>query len=119
MKTENKVTVTPFENGFRGELQKRKNSKSGITFDLKAAFDGMVKKGALERNGEDFSKKDALAMYNKLVEIHKKHKYSTNFTKMQEGLEYTYSADEVKELAEAAGYKLKTKPENQNINIKS
>ena len=51
-----RVTVTPFKNGTIGNLQKRKNSSSGITFDLKAAFDGMVKAGALERTNKTFSK---------------------------------------------------------------
>lgn len=108
------VAVTPFKNGVIGKLQKRKNSSSGITFDLKAAFDGLVKAGALERTNKSFSKQDALAMFNKLQEIHKKHGYSTNFTQMQEGHEYSYSSAEYQALAEAAGYKLKSTPTQAN-----
>ena len=98
------VTVTPFKNGAIGNLQKRKNSSSGITFDLKAAFDGMVKAGVLARTN-NFSKEDGKAMYDKLNEIHQKHGYSTAYLKMKAGQKYSYTGDELKALAEAAGYK--------------
>lgn len=113
-------SVSPFENGAIENLQKRKTGKSGITFDLKAAFDGLVKAGALERKDKTFTKKDALAMYNKLQEIHKKNGYSTDFNKMKAGQEYTYSAADYQALAEAAGYSLKGSSEAKNgIDIKS
>lgn len=101
------TVVTPFKNGTIGNLQKRKNSSSGITFDLKAAFDGMVKAGALERTNKTFSKEDGIAMFNKLNEIHKKHGYSTDYSNMKKGQEYSYTGAEFQALAEAAGYRVK------------
>lgn len=102
----NKTSMaTPFSNDAILDLQKRKKGPSGITYDLKAAFDTMAKKGLLKTDGK-FTKQEAKALYNKLVEIHKKHKYSTNFTKMNKGETFEYTAQEYIELAEAAGYSL-------------
>ena len=93
-----------FKNGQKIELKNR-GVNSGITYELKSVFDELAKRGVLkDKDGKGLSKKDALNLYNALNKIHKETNRATNYTKMQVGQNFEYTADEMKQLAKAAGY---------------
>lgn len=92
------------QNGYTVKLQNR-GSRSGITFELKAVFDEMAKKGLIkDKDGKGLTAQDAQNMYAKLNEIHEQTGRATNYTKMQVGQEFNYTADELNQLALASGY---------------
>ncbi len=96
-----------FNAGFKVKLQNRGANSSGITFELKSVFDELAKQGLIkDTDGKGLTKQEALNLYAKLNEIHEATKRATNYTKMQVGQEFTYTADEMKALAQAAGYEV-------------
>lgn len=96
-----------FNAGFKVKLQNRGANSSGITFELKSVFDEMAKQGLIkDTDGKGLTKQEALNLYAKLNEIHEATKRATNYTKMQVGQEFIYTADEMKVLAQAAGYEV-------------
>lgn len=85
---------------------KSRGKRSGITFDLRDAFKDLERKGLLiDTKGDGFTKQDALNLYNELDKIHKERKLDRNYTNMQKGAEFNYSEEEVRRLANAAGYR--------------
>lgn len=93
--------------GFKVKLQNRGAKSSGITFELKSVFDEMAKQGLIkDTDGKGLTKQDALNLYEKLNKIHQETKRATNYTTMQVGQEFDYTADEMKALAKAAGYEI-------------
>ena len=89
------------------KLQNRGARSSGITFELKSVFEDLVNKGVIrDKDGKGLTKADALNLFNKLDSIHKNTNRATNYTSMQAGQSFTYSAAEMKALAEAAGYEI-------------
>lgn len=96
-----------FNSGFKVKLQNRGPKSSGITFELKSVFDEMASQGLIkDTDGKGLTKSDALNLYNELNKIHKETKRATNYTTMQVGQEFDYTADEMKALAKAAGYEI-------------
>ena len=97
----------PFNGDFKITLQNRGPKKSGITWELKNIFDEMRKQGKLkDADGKGLSREDALQMYETLNKIHQATQREMNYTSMQVGQEFTYTADEMTALAKAAGYEL-------------
>lgn len=95
------------QNGYTIKLENRGSRSSGITFELKAVFDEMAKKGLIkDKDGNGLTKQDAMNMYNKLNEIHKADGKATNYTRMQAGQEFSYSTEQLLELIEASGYEV-------------
>ncbi len=95
---------------------KARGKHSGITYDLRDAFKELEKKGVLvDVKNDGFTKKDAWNLYLELDKIHKERKLDRNYTKMKEHTQFEYSESDVKRLAEAAGYKVKTDVEERNI----
>lgn len=79
---------------------------SGITYDLRDAFLALEKDGLLTDSKKDgFTKEDALNLYKELDKIHKERKLDRNYTKMKKNSRFDYSEEDVRRLAEAAGYK--------------
>lgn len=100
-----------FKTGFTVKLENRGAKASGITFELKSVFDEMAKKGLIkDTDGKGLTKQDALNMYAKLNEIHNDAKMATDYTRMQAGQEFSYTAEQMLALAEASGYEV-IKPE--------
>lgn len=65
------------------------------------------KKGLIkDKDGKGLTKQDALNMYNALNKIHQEKGLATNYTRMQAGQEFNYSAEDLKAMAEAAGYEI-------------
>lgn len=96
-----------FNAGFKVKLQNRGPKSSGITFELKSVFDEMAKQGLIkDTDGKELTKQDALNLYAKLNEMHQETNRATNYTRMQAGQEFNYTADEMKALAQAAGYEI-------------
>ena len=80
---------------------------SSITGELKTIFDEMLKKGLIEDvNGDGFTKAELKNMYDMLNKIHKESNRSTDYTKMGVGTEFDYTAEEMKKLAESAGFEV-------------
>ena len=97
--------------GFKVKLQNRGAKSSGITFELKSVFDELAKQGLIkDTDGKGLTKQDALNLYNELNKIHQETKRATNYTTMQVGQEFDYTADEMKALAKAAGYEVVEQP---------
>ncbi len=95
------------KSGYTIKLENRGPRSSGITFELKTIFDEMAKKGLIkDKDGKGLTKQDALNMYAKLNEIHKADGKATNYTRMQAGQEFSYSAEQLLALAEASGYEV-------------
>ena len=102
-----------FNSGFKVKLQNRGPKSSGITFELKSVFDEMAKQGLIkDTDGKGFTKNDALNLYNELNKIHQETNRATNYTTMQVGQQFDYTADEMKALAKAAGYEITGQPEH-------
>lgn len=100
-----------FNAGLKVKLQNRGSNSSGITFELKSIFDEMAKRGLIkDTDGKGLTKQNALDLYAKLNEIHEATHRATNYTRMQVGQEFDYTADEMKALASAAGYEIIQKP---------
>ncbi len=96
-----------FKSGQKIELQNRGAKSSGITFELKSVFDDLAKQGLIkDKDGKGLTKQDALNLYNMLNQIHQNTGRATNYTTMQTGQSFDYTAEEMKALAEAAGYEL-------------
>lgn len=96
-----------FKTGQKIELQNRGTQASGITFELKSVFDDLAKQGIIkDKDGKGLTKQDALNLYNMLNQIHQNTGRATNYTTMQAGQSFEYTADEMKALAEAAGYEI-------------
>ncbi|MBQ8168320.1 hypothetical protein IJZ97_02765, partial [bacterium] len=96
----------PFNTDQKIKLQNR-GANSGITFELKSVFDQMAKDGLIkDTDGKGLTKTDAQNMYEDLNKMHQETGRATNYTKMQVGQEFTYTADEMKALAQAAGYEV-------------
>ncbi len=107
------VSNSFFSQNHEIKLQKRSNA-SGITVELKCVFDELAKQGIIkDKDGEGLTKKDALNLYNMLNNIHKNTNRSTNYSSMQDGQSFTYTAEEMKALAQAAGYEIVDAPESQ------
>lgn len=103
-----------FKTGQKIELKDRGAKGSGITFELKSVFDDLAKQGIIkDKDGKGLTKQDALNLYNMLNKIHQDTNRATNYTTMQVGQSFDYSADELKALAEAAGYELVGPPEEE------
>lgn len=67
----------------------------------------MAKQGLIkDSDGKGLTRQDALNLYNELNKIHEQTKRATNYTRMQVGQEFNYTADEIKVLAKAAGYEI-------------
>lgn len=87
-------------------LKINKGSK-GITFELKSIFSEMAQKGLIkDKDGKGLTKQDALNMYAKLNEIHKATGKTTDYSRIQAGQAFNYTADELIQLAEASGYEI-------------
>lgn len=96
-----------FNTGFKVKLQNRGPKSSGITWELKSVFDDMTQKGIIkDTDGKGLTKQDALNLYAQLNKIHENTGRATNYTRMQVGQEFDYTADEMKALAKAAGYEI-------------
>ncbi len=96
-----------FESGQKIELKNRGANSSGITFELKSVFDDLAKKGLIkDKDGKGLTKKDAMNLYNMLNKIHQQTNRATNYSSMQAGQSFDYSAEEMKALAQAAGYEI-------------
>lgn len=96
-----------FNAGFNVKLQNRGPKSSGITFELKSVFDEMAKQGLIkDTDGKGLTKQDALNLYAKLNEMHQQTNRATNYTRMQVGQEFNYTSEEMKALAQAAGYEI-------------
>lgn len=113
-----------FKNGFTIKLENRGSNSSGITFELKSIFEDMARKGLIkDKDGKGITKREVFNMYQKLNEIHKTTGKSTDYTKMQVGQEFKYTAQELKQLAEASGFEISStseKPvEEENISTPS
>lgn len=97
--------------GFKVKLQNRGAKSSGITFELKSVFDEMAKQGLIkDTDGKGLTKQDALNLYDQLNKIHQETNRATNYTTMQVGQEFDYTAEEMKALAKAAGYEVVEQP---------
>lgn len=84
---------------------KARGKQSGITFDLRDAFQDLEKKGMLKDLKKDgFTKEDALNLYNELDKIHQERQLNRDYKKMAQGSKFDYSEAEVRRLANAAGY---------------
>lgn len=95
---------------------KARGRNSGITYDLRDAFAEMTKKGMLvDVNHDGFTKKEAYAMYLELDKIHKERKLNRNYKNMKKASVFDYSANDIKRLAEAAGYKSKETEDSRYI----
>lgn len=89
-----------FKTGQKIELQNRGSKSSGITFELKSVFDDLAKQGIIkDTDGKGLTKQDALNLYNMLNQILQNTGRATNYTTMQTGQSFEYSADEMKALA--------------------
>ena len=96
-----------FNSDFKIKLGNRGPKSSGITFELKSVFDEMAKRGMIkDTDGKGLTKQDALNLYAELNKIHEQTNRATNYTTMQVGQEFEYTADEMKALLKAAGYEI-------------
>ncbi len=96
-----------FKAGYTVALRDRNGNSSGITFELKSVFDEMAQKGLLkDKDGKGLTKQEALKLYNTLHQIHQENKMDTNYSTMQAGQEFNYSAEDFVALAQAAGYEI-------------
>lgn len=96
-----------FKTGQKIELKDRGAKGSGITFELKSVFEELSKQGIIkDKDGKGLTKQDALNLYNTLNKIHQDTNRTTNYTTMQVGQSFDYSAEELKAMAEAAGYEI-------------
>lgn len=95
------------QQNYNVKLQNRGKEKTGITFELKNIFSEMQKNGQIkDTNGDDFSAADAKNLYEALNEMHKDTGRSTDYSKMSDGTEFTYTAAEMQTLLKAAGYEV-------------
>lgn len=95
------------QQNYNVKLQNRGKEKTGITFELKNIFSEMQKSGQIkDTNGDDFSAADAKNLYEALNEMHKDTGRSTDYSKMSDGTEFTYTAAEMQTLLKAAGYEV-------------
>ena len=91
-----------FNSDFKIKLGNRGPKSSGITFELKSVFDEMAKRGMIkDTDGKGLTKQDALNLYAELNKIHEQTNRATNYTTMQVGQEFEYTADEMKALLKA------------------
>ncbi len=105
----------PFNGDFKIKLQDRGPKSSGITWELKNVFEELRKSGQLKDvDGKGLTKQDALNMYDALNKIHEERNLATNYTSMQVGQEFTYTADEMNAMAKAAGYEFVGAPEDND-----
>ena len=89
-----------------------KEVATGVSYIFMDTIKQYIDEGYLVDNNADgqdnvFSAADKKNLYNKFVEIHQNHNYSTDFKRMHSGDSFTYSKDEIFALAEAAGYVVK------------
>lgn len=95
------------QQNYNVKLQNRGKEKTGITFELKNIFSEMQKNGQIkDTNGDDFSAADAKNLYEALNKMHKDTGRSTDYSKMSDGTEFTYTAAEMQTLLKAAGYEV-------------
>lgn len=95
------------QQNYNVKLQDRGKAKTGITFELKNIFSEMQKNGQIkDTNGDDFSAADAKNLYEALNKMHKDTGRSTDYSKMSDGTEFTYTAAEMQTLLKAAGYEV-------------
>lgn len=95
------------QQNYNVKLQNRGKEKTGITFELKNIFSEMQKSGQIkDTNGDDFSAADAKNLYEALNKMHKNTGRSTDYSKMSDGTEFTYTAAEMQTLLKAAGYEV-------------
>lgn len=95
------------QQNYNVKLQNRGKEKTGITFELKNIFSEMQKNGQIkDTNGDDFSAADAKNLYEALNNMHKDTGRSTDYSKMSDGTEFTYTAAEMQTLLKAAGYEV-------------
>ena len=95
------------QQNYNVKLQNRGKEKTGITFELKNIFSEMQKSGQIkDTNGDDFSAADAKNLYEALNNMHKDTGRSTDYSKMSDGTEFTYTAAEMQTLLKAAGYEV-------------
>ena len=95
------------QQNYNVKLQNRGKEKTGITFELKNIFSEMQKSGQIkDTNGDDFSAADAKNLYEALNKMHKDTGRSTDYSKMSDGTEFTYTAAEMQTLLKAAGYEV-------------
>ena len=107
------VSNSFFSQNHEIKLQNRGNA-SGITVELKCVFEELAKQGIIkDKDSKGLTQKDALNLYNMLNNIHKNTNRSTNYSSMQDGQSFTYTAEEMKALAQAAGYEIVDAPESQ------
>ncbi len=105
----------PFNGDFKVRLQDRGPKSSGITWELKNIFEELRKNGQLkDTDGKGLTKQDALNMYEALNKIHEERNLATNYTSMQVGQEFTYTADEMNAMARAAGYEVVGAPAEED-----
>ncbi len=96
-----------FTKGYNVQLRYQGPKSSGITWELKSIFSDMEKQGLIkDLDGKGFTKNDAVNLYNTLNKIHQDTNRATNYTQMQEGQEFNYTAEEMKTLAKSAGYEI-------------
>lgn len=94
---------------------KSRGKHSGITYDLRDSFIELVDQGKLvDLKGDGFTKKDALNLYKELDKIHTERKLNKNYTKMDAHSKFDYSEEEVRRLANAAGYQVKVEKKYYN-----
>ena len=94
---------------------KSRGKHSGITYDLRDSFIELVDQGKLvDFKNDGFTKEDALNLYKELDKIHTKRKLNKNYTKMDAHSKFDYSEEEVRRLANAAGYQVKVEKSYYN-----
>lgn len=96
-----------FNSAFNVKLSNRGAKQTGLTFEMKSIFLQLEKSGQIkDTKGDGFTAKDAQNLFATLNKLHQSTGRSTDYNKMGVGTEYQYTADEMKELAKAAGYEV-------------
>ena len=112
------VNSIDFNNNYNIKIQNRGTKQSGITFELKNIFDEMAKQNLIkDKDGKGVTKEEAQNLYAVLNKMHQETNRATNYTSMSDGTEFSYTAEEMTTLAQAAGYEIveqEVKPKEQN-----
>ena len=86
------------------------------SWQTQIVIEELAKKGIIkDKDGKGLSKQDALNLYNMLNQIHQEKQLSTNYGSMEVGDEFNYSAEDLKKMAEAAGYEITEKQHEKTV----